>query len=82
MKDGVITLDRNTIMEVQAALHISSSTQCLVFFMLGSNVSNHLLKIVDKDEEFFGSKVELKLNTFFDDYFLKKLVEKQISVKQ
>lgn len=82
IKGGIITLDRSTTMEVQAAIHISSSAQCLVFFMLGTNVSNHLMKIVDKDEEFFETKIEPKLNIFFNDYFLKKLVEKQISVKQ
>lgn len=82
LKDGVISLDRNTTMEIQAALHICSSTQCLIFFMFGSNVSNHLFKIVDKDEDFFGSKLEQKLNAFFNDYFLKTLVKKQITVKQ
>lgn len=82
MRDGLIILDRNTTMEIQSALHICGSNQCYLFFMLGSNVSDHILHIVDKDEEFFESKVEEKLVAFLNDYFLKKVVEKQITVKQ
>lgn len=82
LKNGVLSLDRNTTMEIQTALHICSANQCLIFFMLGSDASNHLFKIVDKDEDLFGSKVEQKLNDFINDYFLKMLAKKQITVKQ
>lgn len=82
LKSGEITLDRNTNIEIQAAMHISSKDKCLIFFMMGSNTSNYLFKIVEKDEAFFASKIEVKLKCFFDEYFLKKLAEKQVLVKQ
>lgn len=80
--DGVLSLDRKTIIEVQAALHICSLHQCLVFFMLGSNVGDHLIKVVDKDEGFFVSNVEPKMDKFINEYFLKKVADKHITVKQ
>lgn len=82
LKDGEVTLDRNTNLEIQAAMHICSSAKCFIFFMLGTNAASYLFKIVDKEETFFASKIEPKLNSFFEEYFLKKLTEKQISIKQ
>ena len=80
--DEEISLDRNTNVEIQTALHVCFSTRCIIFFMLGSNCSNCLLKFVDKEERFFETKIEPKLNTFLDNYFLKKITGKQVLIKQ
>lgn len=82
MKDGVLMLDRSTMIEIQTSLHVCSSSSCLMFFMVGTNATNYLFKVVDRDENFFNDKVEPKLNNFFEDFFVKKVIEKQISIKQ
>lgn len=82
LRDGEVILDRNTNLEIQAAMHICSVEKCFVFFMLGTNATSYLFKIVDKEESFFASKIEPKLKSFFDEYFLRKLAEKHICIKQ
>lgn len=81
VKDGSVVLDKSIIVEVQASLHITNASKCIVLFVNSNDHSDYTMKEVIYDDTYFGNKIEEKLQTFFETFVLKKVIRDEIIIK-
>lgn len=79
--EGEIKLDKNAMIEAQSAMHTCNVQRCIMLFVNSNNHTDYLLSKIDYNESFYQKNIQEKLKNFFENYFAKKVFQKNMSVR-
>lgn len=81
IKDGNIVVDKNIILEAQASMHVCKVSKCIILFVNGNDHTDYVMNEVIRDQSYFETKIEQKVQSFFEEFVLKNVIHDDISIK-
>lgn len=82
IRNDIAEADGANMMEAQCCMFLFNAKKCILLFVNASNHEDNISVCVEFEKEFFPKKISPALDSFIENYFLIKIVRKNINPRK